>query len=98
MKIKKTKQEKTIKAKEKAKKAFDVLVEKVEKYGEADIEFSENDFKKKLSTNIGWGFQDMKEKNQRLIKGLFTKGYDVLFSQPTDGSVGVIATVKKDND
>lgn len=98
MKVKKTKIEKTKKAKEKSKESLEVISAKVEEFGEVEVEFGRKDFKKVMSTNVGFGFQDMKEKHRKTIKGLLGKGYDVDFKPTSPNVVGLKMTVTKDND
>ncbi len=95
MKIKKTKQEKKTEAVEQSKKDFDVIIEKVEKFGELKLEFDRNDFKKSLSTPYGFGFQDMKRVSRLTITECVKK-YDVKFTPLfCGGSLGLEVKITK---
>lgn len=102
MEIKKTKQEIKLEEKEKKEKVitkgkanYKEVSEKIEKFGELEIEFDRDDFKKEMSTGMGWDFQDMKRQHRILITELI-KNYNVkFFPTHTEKGFGVKVKIKK---
>ena len=96
MKIQKTKQEKHEEADAVSVVMISEVCEKVEKYGKVTLEFKRDDFKDELSSDMGWGFQDLKKENRILVTELIKK-YDLKF-EPTQcecGGFGVLVHIKK---
>jgi predicted transglutaminase-like protease len=73
MKIKKTKTEKI---NQYVLKNFNDICEKLKKSDKVKIILDRKDFKKKLSTNFGFGFQDLKRKNRELTS-LLISNFDI---------------------
>ena len=83
MEILKTKTEKTEKDNLEVEKMFNEISEKLKIENKVELIFKrDTDFKKKLSTTCGFGFQDMKRKYRTLIQKLIGS-YDVKFEQIT---------------
>jgi hypothetical protein len=74
MEILKSKNEKREKF---AEETFQTIKTKVESEGKVDILLDRKDFKKSLSTPIGIGFQDFKEKYKLLTQKLMAANYDL---------------------
>jgi len=57
------------------------ILEKIKnvKKGELVITLKPKHFKKELSTEIGFGYQDLKKKPKKMIKMLIKEGFDVKF-------------------
>lgn len=62
------------------------------------VEFKRKHFKANLSTEFGFGVQDMKKKSREFYNWLITSGYDI-DTIPTSlepSNFGVLVTVKKE--
>lgn len=62
------------------------------------VEFKRKHFKSELSTEFGFGIQDMKKKSREFYNWLITSGYDINVT-PTSmepSNFGVLVTVKKE--
>lgn len=102
MKIKKTKQEIKLEKEQKkevaieqSKVTYKEVSEKIEQFGELEIVFDRDDFKKEMSVSMGWGFQDMKRQHRLLITEL-VKNYNVkFFPVQTEKGFGVEVKIKK---
>lgn len=58
------------------------------------IKLTKKHFKKELSTNIGFGFQDLKKKPKQLISKLVCDGYNLNFTPVSGEGMSVLVTVK----
>lgn len=102
MEIKKTKQEIKLEQQEKKEQAitkgkanYKEVSAKIEEFGELEITFDRDDFKKEMSTGMGWGFQDMKRQHRILITEL-VKNYNVkFFPFSNEKGFGVEVKIKK---
>ena len=55
-----------------AKTNFNIISEKLKKDNEVQVLFDRSDFNEKLSTSVGFGFQDLKEVNRILINKIMS--------------------------
>jgi len=96
----KNKTEKQNDSVEESKKLFEEIKQKLETEDKVKIRLDRNDFKKELSTNLGFGFQDLKKK-YRLLASELVANYNVKFELEsmtsmlwTTNDFSVIITVK----
>ncbi|NPV12921.1 MAG: hypothetical protein HPY57_14210 [Ignavibacteria bacterium] len=97
MEFLKTKTEKEKSAEIEAKKIFEQIKNKLATEDKVKIKLDRNDFKKELSTNIGFGFQDLKKKYKLLVTDLVAN-YNVKFKldeMKSFDEFSVIITVSK---
>lgn len=96
MEIYKTKAEKKVEAIAESAALIEQVIGKIEESGKIKIKFDRIDFKSKLSTTIGYGFQDLKKKNRMFITELIKKDYDINFKPIFDNlGFSVLLTIKK---
>lgn len=96
MKIHKTKEELREEAELEAKLALEQINEKLTKSNEVEVSFDRNDFNEILSTNMGWGFQDLKPQFRTIITQLTKQDYILEFSLLSDETgFGAHMVIKK---
>ena len=96
MKIHSTKEEKKEAADQEAKLTLELINQKLEKSDELKVSFDRDDFNEELSTNMGWGFQDLKPQFRTVVTELVKKNYNLdFFPTFTEKGFGVDIVIKK---
>ena len=96
MKIRPTKEEKREAADNEAKLTLDLINQKLEKSNTLKVSFDRDDFNSELSSNMGWGFQDMKPQFRKVITELVKHDYNLKFIPFTnEKGFGVHVVIKK---
>lgn len=77
---------------------FDNVEEQLQVNDKAVIILERNDFKKELSTNVGFGFQDLKKKYKILLKDLmvcYNVKFQPIINEENIFDFGAEITIKK---